>query len=591
MRQAMRVLFTAAALTVAFAAVPGPASAATAVPWAFVQVQTAGSTIWGDYVPMTAYCPAGYVPISGGVSGPGPFLVVNEYSTFWNNSFSEQIFSQLANVRFVLTVECAQAGQVGSVQVFGSDFASNSAGMAGGWVACPTGMLAIGGGADWNMASFREIDYSSPTEDDGGWYAAGHSDASGDSLHVETYCVDSGELTGAQIVTQAYTDPASGTGLMAACPDNTRTLTGGVYATLAGSGVDPGQFAGEMQDSFPDMGRLAWHASVPDYLPAGSTVYVTAWCVPASIPAVVVTSGPSVLTTQNFAAFSFTGSDPAGYQLTYTCDLDGVVSGCDTSTGTAYGPLADGAHSFVVSVRNADGEQASSAIYEWTVDSTAPTVTATAPQQPFTLASSATVSWTGQDATGGTGIWYYQVRERTAAYSSGFTAWTYPSAWQALNSTVTSVTASGLAQGGDYCFAVRAVDYAGNTSPWTTPRCTARPLDDRALSVGAGWVRGTGSSYWNGTITATSTSAATATRAGAELDRVGIVATRGPGMGTIAVYVGTTNVGQISLAASATTYRSLILLPRFSYRTATVAVKVISSGKPVQLDGLAVSRS
>jgi hypothetical protein len=50
-------------------------------------------------------------------------------------------------------------------------------------------------------------------------------------------------------------------------------------------------------------------------------------------------------------------------------------------------------------------------------------------------------------------------------------------------------------QGGDYCFAVRAVDNAGNTSPWTTPRCTARPLDDRALSVGAGWARGTGSSY------------------------------------------------------------------------------------------------
>jgi hypothetical protein len=591
MRQAVRVLFTVVVLALAFAAVPGPAGAATAVPWAFVQVQAAGSTIGGDYVPMTAYCPAGFVPVSGGVSGPGPFTVINEYSTFWNDSFSEQIYSQISNVRFVLTAECAQADQVGSVQVFSSDFDRNSSGMAGGWVACPTGMRAIGGGADWNMAGFREIDYSAPPADDGGWYAAGYSDSAGNSLHVETYCVDAGELAAAQLVTQAYTDPASGTSLTATCPANTRTLTGGVYATLAGSGVDPGQFAGDMQDSFPDVNRLAWHASVPDQLPAGTTVDVTAWCVPASIPAVVINSGPSALTTQTFAAFSFTGSDPVGYQLTYTCDLDGVVSGCDSATGTAYGPLADGVHSFVVSVRNADGEQASSARYEWTVDSTAPTVTVTAPQQPVTLASSATVSWTGQDAAGGTGIWYYQVRERTAAPSSGFTAWTYPSAWQSLNDTMTSVTASGLALGGDYCFAVRAVDYAGNTSPWTTPRCTARPLDDRALSAGAGWARGTGSSYWNGTITATSTSAATATLAGAELDRVGIVATRGPGMGTIAVYAGTTQIGKISLAATATSYQNLILLPRFSYRTATVAVKVVSSGKPVQLDGLAVSRS
>jgi hypothetical protein len=266
------------------------------------------------------------------------------------------------------------------------------------------------------------------------------------------------------------------------------------------------------------------------------------------------------------------------------------VSGCDTPTGTAYGPLGDGTHYFVVSVRNADGEQASSGTYSWTVDSTAPSVTTTAPQQPFTLASSATVSWAGQDS-GGTGIAYYQVRERTAAYSSGFTPWAYPSAWQALSPTTASVTASGLAQGEDYCFAIRAVDNAGNASPWTTPRCTARPLDDRALSIGAGWALGTGSSYWNGTITATSTDAATARRTGAELDRVGIVATRGPGMGTVAVYVGTTKIGQISLAATATTYQNLILLPRFSYSAATVAVKVVSGGKPVQLDGLAVSRS
>ena len=590
MRQAIRVLLTGLVLSLGFAAMPGPAGAATAVPWAFVQVQVSGSNIGSGYVPLTAYCPSGFTPVSGGISGPGPFTVINEYATYWNNSFSEQVYSQIGNASYVLTAECAAADQVGGIQVIGADFDRNSSGLAGGWVACPTGTRAIGGGADWNMASTREIDYSSATADDGGWYASGYSDTAGDSLHVETYCVESSELTAAQLVTQAYTDPGSGTSLVAACPYNTRTLTGGVYAALAGSGVNPGVFAGQMQDSFPDVNRFAWRASVPNAMPAGSTVYVTAWCVPVSIPTVMITSGPPAITAQTSAHFSFTGSDPAGYQLTYSCNLDGTVTGCDSSTGTGYVPVGEGAHYFVVAVRNADGEVANAAYY-WTVDTTAPTVTATAPAQPFTLANSATVSWTGQDNTGGTGVAYYQVRERTAAYSSGFTPWAYPSAWQALNPATTSVTASGLAQGVDYCFAVRAVDNAGNTSPWTTPSCTARPLDDRALSAGAGWARGTGSSYWNGTITTTSAHAATATRTGAELDRVGIVATRGPGMGTIAVYVGARQIGQISLAAASTTYQNLIPLPRFSYGAATVAVKVVSSGRPVQLDGLAISRS
>ena len=81
MRQALRVLFTVLALSVGFAAAPGPASAATAVPWAFVQVQVSGTNIGSDYVPLTAYCPCGFAPVSGGISGPGPFTVINEYAT------------------------------------------------------------------------------------------------------------------------------------------------------------------------------------------------------------------------------------------------------------------------------------------------------------------------------------------------------------------------------------------------------------------------------------------------------------------------------------------------------------------------------
>jgi hypothetical protein len=589
MKQTLRGLLAVLGLCVGFVVTTGSADAAAPAPWQFVQVEAiAHSNPDSFYVPVTAYCPAGYTPISGGISGPGPFMVVNEYATYWNNSFSEQIFSLVDEATYVLTAECARADQVGTVQVVSADYASSALGQAGGWLGCPSGMRAIGGGADWNLAGARGVEYMAPTSDDSGWYAAGHSDTAGNSLHVEAYCVDASELSG-QLVTQAYPDPTSGSNLQATCPTNARTITGGVYVSIAGSGVDPTPFAGWTQDSFTDAYRAAWHASVPWQLPANSTVYVTAWCVSASIPTLVITAAPPEYTAQTYAHLSFTATDPAGYDLIYNCDLDGVGSGCDTPTGTGYDPVGEGRHVFTVSVRNADGEQVSTT-YSWTVDTHAPTATMTGPAQPFTLASSAAVSWTGQDDTGGTGIASFQVRERSAAYSTGFTAWSYPAAWQSLSSLATGVTATGLVPGRDYCFAVRSIDRAGNASPWSSARCIARALDDRDLIVGAGWARGTGAQYWNDTIS-TSSNPATATRTGAQLDRVGIVATRGPGMGSIAVYAGTSRIGQINLAATSIHYQSLVLLPQSSYRTATVYVKVVSRGKPVQLDGLAISRS
>jgi hypothetical protein len=57
----------------------------------------------------------------------------------------------------------------------------------------------------------------------------------------------------------------------------------------------------------------------------------------------------------------------------------------------------------------------------------------------------------------------------------------------------------------------------------------------------------------------------------------------------VAVFVGTHRVGVISLRTASTHYRQLIMMPRFSLRTGTVSVKVISSGRSVQIDGLLTS--
>ena len=208
------------------------------------------------------------------------------------------------------------------------------------------------------------------------------------------------------------------------------------------------------------------------------------------------------------------------------------------------------------------------------------------PTAPVQLASSTVVSWSGSS-----GVAQYQVRYQRAAYNGGFGAWVYPAGWQALPASTSTVTATGLVQGYDYCYAVRATDQAGNSSPWTPNRCTARALDDRALSASTGWQRVTGSNWWNSSATTTTTVGARLTRSGVQLDRVGIVATTCNHCGSVAVYVGATKIGTISLYATTTHYQRLLLLPRFSLRTGTVTIKVLSSGKTVQIDGLLSTRT
>jgi hypothetical protein len=185
MRQTARVLLIVLALGAGVAAAPGgSAEAATAAPWAFVQVEATAITNPDSlYVPITAYCPSGFTPLSGGISGPGPFTVVNQYSTYWNDSFSEQIVS-ITSGTYHLTAECAQADQVGNIQVVSADFGRNSSGQAGGWVSCPSGTRVVGGGEDWNLAGSRNVQYAAPSDDGLSWYATGESDTSGNTLHI-----------------------------------------------------------------------------------------------------------------------------------------------------------------------------------------------------------------------------------------------------------------------------------------------------------------------------------------------------------------------------------------------------------------------
>jgi hypothetical protein len=302
--------------------------------------------------------------------------------------------------------------------------------------------------------------------------------------------------------------------------------------------------------------------------------------------------------TANLSVPAFTRTSTTTATIA-VADADDAIGGLQVNCridAAAWTPCAAGAwpipaqmpgtHVLSVKVTDPNGRTATSS-RNWVVDQLSPTVTQKGPAQPFTLASSIPVSWSGADW--GSGVAYYQVRWNQAAYNGGFGAWQYPAGWQKLTSTTVTLTGAVPAVG--YCFQVRAVDKVGNTGAWSAQKCSAVALDDRSLGASAGWSRVSWSLFYRGTATQTSKTGAYLTRPGAALTRVAVVATRCPTCGTVGVYVNGSSVGTVNLYSATTVRQAVIALPPFSYRTGAVTLKVLSSGKSVQLDGLGISRA
>ncbi|WP_329482583.1 hypothetical protein OG555_10265 [Kribbella sp. NBC_01484] len=111
------------------------------------------------------------------------------------------------------------------------------------------------------------------------------------------------------------------------------------------------------------------------------------------------------------------------------------------------------------------------------------------------------------------------------------------------------------------------------------------------MGASSGWTRSTSSVFYRGTATVTTKAGVYLSRTGAALSRVAIVATKCPTCGSVRVYVNNVAVGTVSLYNAKLQYRAVIALPAFGYRSGTVVVKVTSSGKLVQIDGLGTSRA
>ena len=165
------------------------------------------------------------------------------------------------------------------------------------------------------------------------------------------------------------------------------------------------------------------------------------WTVDTIAPETTITSHPSSLSTSAAASFSFSSESGASFE----CKLDtGSYSACISPKD--YSGLADGTHSFSVRATDAAGNTGSSPdSFDWTIDTTAPTVTISSQPDDPTNTAAASFSFASEPG---------------ARFSCALDGGSY-------SSCASPQSYSSLADG-SHSFEVRATDAAGNTGTAAT---------------------------------------------------------------------------------------------------------------------------
>jgi hypothetical protein len=258
-------------------------------------------------------------------------------------------------------------------------------------------------------------------------------------------------------------------------------------------------------------------------------------------------------------------------------------SGSDPRTGS-FALSSDGTHG--VSCNATDGAAppntgaaaASRPTATVRIDASAPTA-GTSALAVFQTERGLTVGWSGSDS--GSGVGSFDVRQRKAVSNSSRFG-----AFAGFRARVRSTRArfAGM-PGSTVCFSTRARDRAGNVSAYSVARCTAFPLDDRALHRRGRWTRIRNRGFYSGALLKSTTIGSTLTSPVLTGGRLALLVSTGPHGGTIEVkWHGHTQT--ISLDSAHTENRHLIALPGFS-GTGRLLIRVSGPGTTA-IDGLGV---
>lgn len=371
-----------------------PVAAARNLPWRFVQVTSPATGVGYDTTKgWELQCPAGYTPVSGGITSisnnASEIYRLLEYPNPAAGTFHVMVRNGWEGTNVTVAATCVWLDDVGAITTVWGEFARNASGRAGGYTWCPAGTTVLSGGTDWSGTDVnRRIEYSTVVPDANGqasgWYVAGYSPTSGDKLYVELRCVSASLTAGEYFEADDSTTEPTGTAT-AQCANGYRLLTGG--AAPAGTRT-PGTSQGRALISGPVDYRQWTARGYVGY--SGIKLRAYGLCVPASTVNVTYTQTPAAVSTASSGTIAYSATDSAGETLVLKCYLDGVQRSCGSPS--SYGPLLDGSHYFLVNATNQSGSQGNFT-YSWRIDATAPLVSGHTPTSAAPLNGPLTITF------------------------------------------------------------------------------------------------------------------------------------------------------------------------------------------------------
>jgi hypothetical protein len=259
--------------------------------------------------------------------------------------------------------------------------------------------------------------------------------------------------------------------------------------------------------------------------------------------------------------------------------------------------LSDGDHYLHLRTVDAAGNVSATVhMGPFRIDRTAPGVSNPVALQAFSNKKNLALSWDAVTDVS-SGLDHYGLDYIGTAYNAPATA---AKTFAPATSTTSSTTAPFAATlGTSYCFRVRSLDTVGNESSGTQT-CTAIPLDDSKLKRVGSWKSVAGTGIFNDKSFSSSKVVGSKLSLGGAVNakRLAVVATKCSTCGSIrvtfngvAIRLAGTKSTTISLRSTKTKKNSVILLNPFpKLKSGTVVIKVLTSGKPVNIEGLGISR-
>jgi subtilisin family serine protease len=182
-------------------------------------------------------------------------------------------------------------------------------------------------------------------------------------------------------------------------------------------------------------------------------------------------------------------------------------------------------------------------------------------------------------------IWDERMKYNTLARSSLL--------YNASQSNVTVPAAAGFT----HCFrAASREGGTGNESNFTSRKCTAVPVDDKTAKHSSGWRQRSGTGYYLKTYSQSTKRGATLTLPKVVAHQVALVATKCRGCGTVGLFLvgGNGRLGlykRINLSSNST--KKMQIIPMYKQSgiwQSKLVLKVLTSGKPVKIEGIGVSQ-